>query len=465
MSIFRYNRFMDKINPKIFRAYDIRGIYPRELNEKSAEIVGRAFVKFLEEGTKTDGLEIVLGSDNRASSLSLSAALKKGVLEEGARVIDIGLSPTPVFYFAVWNYGFKGGIQVTASHNPPQYNGFKVVREKAKMVGENSGLGKLKRMALEIGETEGEKVKGGGAKGKEVLEDYIEFNLRGVNLSGIENFKLVIDTGNAVSGVLVERLKKYLPCQIFHLFPELDSRFPNRGLNPLEEENTRYLREAVKEQAADLGMAFDGDGDRVIFIDEKGGLIAPDLVSALISKIILRENKGAKIVYNVNLSNIVREVIEENGGRAIPCRIGHTFVKKEMIEEGAVFGAEYSGHYFHKNHSFCEAPLFVLFKLMEETRREKRSISKLVFPFKKYFYSGVVNFNVREKQEKIKKIEKKYQRGKISRLDGLRVDFPNWWFNVRPSNTEDTLRVTVEAKTKNLMEEKLEEIRKIILEG
>jgi phosphomannomutase len=454
---------MLKIDHNIFKAYDIRGVYPSQISESTAETIGRAFFKFLKQGPKNkEKLSIVIGRDNRISSFSLSEAFKEGLLKEGAQVIDVGLVSTPVFYFAVWHYNFGGGAQVTASHNPPEFNGFKLVKKTATVVGENTGMKKIKEIALNLQNISEYNYQGKVVK-KDVLRDYLKFNLKGIKLSKLKPFKLVLDTGNAVSGVLVKALKKYLPFKIYHLFPELDSTFPNHGLNPLEKKNLKDLQKTVKEKKADLGVIFDGDGDRIVFVDEKGEIIPSDLISALISKIILRKNKGAKIVYNVCLSNVVPETIKENKGQPIVSRIGHTFVKEKMITEKALFGAEYSGHYFHKDHHFCEAPLFVVFKLMEEISRERKPISEIISSFRKYFYSGIINFRVKNKRKKLKEIEERYKNGKISHLDGLRVDFPDYWLNVRPSNTEDLLRVVVEAKIKRLMTDKLREIKKIIL--
>ena len=297
------------------------------------------------------------------------------------------------------------------------------------------------------------------------MKNYLKFNLLDLNIRNLKNFKklkIVIDTGNAVSGILIRELKKYLPCKIYHLFPKLIDNFPNHLPNPLEDKNIKDLKKMVQEKKADLGVAFDGDGDRIVFIDEKGRKILPDFITCLISKVILREKKKGKIVYNICSSNIIPEVVEENGGEAIPWRIGHTFVKEKMKNTGAIFAGEYSGHYFLRAHHFCEAPLFILFKILEEITISKKSISEILLSFKKYSNSGQINLEVENKKEKLKKLERKYKQGKVSRLDGLRVDFSNWWFNARPSNTEDLLRVVVEAENKSLMRDKLKEITNFI---
>jgi len=423
------------INPKIFKRYDIRGLYPKEINKESAETIAKATVRLLK------AKNLVIARDNRASSLELFNALKKGLLSEGVNVIDIGLSPTPMFYFAVWNYGFDGGIMVTASHNPPRYNGFKIVKKGAVMISANTGMDKLREIALDMG---------GTIEKKNVLKEYLKFNLRNFDLEKIKGIKIVIDTGNTVSGVLIKELKKQLPCKIFHLFPKLDSNFPNHSLNPLEDKNIKLLKEAVKKKKADLGVIFDGDGDRIVFVDEKGERIPSDIISALLAK----NSPNSKIVYTICSSNIIKDVSKV----AVKCKVGHTYVKEKMKKEKADFACEYSGHYFYKKHNFCEAPILVLLNVLKIISREKTSISQIVSQFKKY-YSVMENIRVKDKKSTLMKLEKKYSKGKISHIDGLRVDFKDWWFLARPSNTEDLLRLTVEGKDKNLVEEKLKELK------
>ena len=451
-----------KIEPAIFKAYDIRGIYPKEVNPKTAEIIGRAFVKFLKKKRKKK-LNIVIGRDNRISSPQLALALKKGILEEGANIIDIGLASTPMFYFAVWHYKYDGGVQVTASHNPPEYNGFKIVREKAGVVGRNTGLTEIKKIALKLEKERSKSFpKRGSSRKRNILKDYLKFNLKRIDLKKIKPLKVAIDTGNAVSGILIKELKKYLPGKIYHLFPKLDGNFPNHLPNPLEEENIKALKKFVREKRCDLGAAFDGDGDRIIFVAENGEMIPSDYITCLIAQKILEKNQGAKILYNICSSNIIKEVVKNNGGVAIPTKVGHTFVKEKMIKVGGLFAGEFSGHYYLKSHHFCEAPLVVLLKILQELSLQKKTISQILSPFKKYFHSGQVNLKVKDKEKALKLLERKYQKGKISHLDGLRVDFQNWWFNARPSNTEDLLRIVVEAKTKKIMKERLGQIIKIV---
>jgi phosphomannomutase len=454
---------MPEINPSIFRPYDIRGIWPKEINPKAAEIIGKAFVKFLKKNSKKKKLNIVVGRDNRLSSPLLSRALKRGIQEEGADIIDIGLSPTPMFYFAVWRNNYDGGVQVTASHNPPQYNGFKIVKGKARIVGENSGLKEIKKIALKGKFLERRSKKGNITK-KSILKDYIKFNLKELDIKKLKAFKIAVDTGNAVAGILVPELKKRLPCKIYHLFPKLDGSFPNHLPNPIEEKNIKDLKKFVREKKCDLGVAFDGDGDRIIFVAKDGKMIPSDYITCLIAQVLLKRNPGAKVLYNICSSNIIKEVVRENGGVAIAVKVGHTFVKEKMIKEDALFAGEFSGHFYLKSHHFTEAPLAILLEILKELSAKERSISALLKSFKKYFHSGQWNLKVKDKKRALILLEKKYNKGKVSHLDGLRVDFKEWWFNARPSNTEDLLRLVVEAKTKKLMREKLKEIIGIIKE-
>ncbi|TFB07973.1 phosphomannomutase/phosphoglucomutase [Candidatus Atribacteria bacterium MT.SAG.1] len=454
---------MTKINPSIFKAYDVRGVYPKEINSSAALNIAKGLVAFL--GKRKKGrLKIVVARDNRVSSPVLYRAVKKGILGEGVDIIDIGLSTTPMFYFAVWKYKFDGGIIVTASHNPPEYNGFKIVGEKAISIGEENGLEEIKKLTLQ--KKKRSKAKKGSIWKKNILKEYLDFNF---SISKMDfkklkaaQLKIGIDTANAVSGILVKELKKRLPCKIYHLFPKLDGRFPNHLANPLEEKNIKDLRSFVKRKNLDLGVAFDGDGDRIIFVAENGKTIVPDYITCLLSQKILEENPGAKILYSICSSNIIREIIRENGGVPIPSKIGHTLIKGKMIKEKALFAGEYSGHYFHRDHSFCEVPLIVLFEVLEKISKTGKSISQLIIPFKKYFYSGIINLEVKDKPRALSLLKRRYKRGKISHLDGLRVDFEDWWFNARPSNTEDLLRIAVEAKTKSLMQGKLKKIKKLI---
>lgn len=454
---------MAKINPKIFRAYDIRGVYPEEVNAELAYLIGRALVEFLRKTNPDKRLSVVVSRDGRTSSVELAKAAIRGILEAGADAIDIGLNPTPVFYFSVHYFNYNGGMQITASHNPPEFNGFKIVKEKAVIVGENSGLPEIKKLA--IGQAQG-KQKETGKTGqiikKKVLDDYLNFNFSKIDFSKIKPLNIAIDTANGVSGVFIDKIAEKLPGKIFHLFPEIDGSFPNHLPDPSEKENLQVLVEAVRDKKLDLGAAFDGDGDRIFFIDENGNFVSSSEVLALMSQIVLRGSPKAKVVQDVCISNIVGDIVRENGGQLLMSRVGYTFIKQKMLEENAVFGGELSGHLYHREHNVCEVPLFVLFSILKEISTTGKSFSQLIAPLKRYYQPDKLNLKVKDKQAALKALEQKYKQGRISHLDGVRIDFDDWWFCARPSNTEDVLRVVVEGKTKDLAEQKVKELTEII---
>jgi len=445
-----------KINSDIFRAYDIRGIYPEEINENAAYLIGRAYVKFLDKKNP----KIVVGRDNRFSSPVLFKNLVSGIINSGANVIDIGLAITPMLYFTVAHFKYDGGVSITASHNLAQYNGFKFVREKAIPISEKTGLKEIKKLAL----AEKFKIKRKGkVLRKKVLKEYIAFNLKDFDLEAIKPLKIAIDTANAVPGIVVPEIFKKTNCKIYHLYSKLDGTFPNHPPSPHEEENLRGLQRQVLNKKADLGIAFDGDGDRIIFVDEKGKMIPGDLITALLAYLILKENPGEKVLCDVRSSNIVRDAVKEGGGKVVIGRIGHSFIKERMRKENIIFQGELNGHYYLREHYFCEAPFYVIFKILEEISKRDKAISELLRPYKKYFHSGEINFEVKDKKKVLKTLENKFSRGgKVLKIDGLRIDYSDWWFNTRPSHTEPVLRLVVEAKTKELMEKKKKELIALI---
>ena len=450
-----------RINPGIFRAYDIRGIWPEELDEKIAYRIARAFVCFLRENNKKKVLDIAVGRDNRLSSPSLSQNFIEGIIDSGCNVIDIGLSTTPMLYFSVAHYGFDGGVEVSASHNPPEYNGFKLVREESRPISKITGIERIKKLVLANTSFLPNKKKGSVIK-KNVLDDYSKFVFEGIQIKKIKPLRIVVDTANGVVGIVIPQIFKKLPVQLYHLFPELDGRFPNHLPNPLVEENLEDIKQTVRKKKADLGVAFDGDGDRIIFVDEKGGVVSPDLIGVLVAESVLKRYPGQKIMYDIRSSNIVKEKIKEAGGVAIMSRVGHSFIKERMRKENIVFAQEFSGHYYFKDRYFAESPFLVLFKILERLSESKKKLSDIIKEYKKYYHSGEINFEVADKEKKIKELEKKFPKGKKTYLDGLRVDFKDWWFNVRPSNTEPLLRLVIEAKTKEILEKKKKEISALI---
>jgi len=449
------------INPDIFCAYDIRGLYPQDLGGEGAFLIGQAFVRFLEKPgvKKADKLKIAVGCDNRLSSPTLSRSLFNGITNMGADVVDLGLITTPMLYFAVARYRYDGGIIITASHNPKEYNGLKMVRENAIPISEASGIKEIQRLAglpLQSDEPKGAVL---SAKGV-VAKDYTAFNLKDVNKGDLKGLKIVIDTANAVSGIIIPEIFKNLPCRITHLFKKSDGRFPNHPPDPLPPKNLKALRAAVLAKKADLGIAFDGDGDRIIFVDEKGEPVSGNFIAALMANLILKKHPGEKILYDVRSSNIIKETIESGGGKPVIGRIGHSFIKEKMRKEQILFASELSGHYYHKNHYFCEAPFFVLFTILKEL--SKKPFSQLIEPYKKYYHSGEINFEIADKKTAILLLEKRYADGRLLKIDGLRVDYQDWWFLARASNTEPLLRLVIEAKTKALLDKKKEELKALL---
>jgi len=444
-----------KINSKIFKAYDIRGIYPDDLNEEIAYLIGSAYVKFL----RKERPKIAVGRDNRLSSPFLFKSLVRGMTEQGATVVDIGLSTSPMFYWTIAFFKFDGGIDITASHNPPEYNGFKMVRERAKPISEDTGIKEIQKMVLK-GKFE-KKTKGKIVK-KKVLKDYIEANLENFRFKKTRPLKVIVDTANAVSGIVIPEIFRGRKDKITHLFSKLEGSFPNHNPDPLTKKNLKVIRQTIRKQKADLGVAFDGDGDRLFFIDEKAEVVLGDLIIALMAKLVLAEKPGEKILYDVRSSNIVPETVEKEGGIPVVWKIGHSFIKEKMRKENIIFAGELSGHYYLKSHYFCEAPLYVLLRIMQEVSESGLKLSQLIKPFRKYFHSGEINFKVKDKKKILAKLEKKFKSGKTLKLDGLRIDFKDWWFLVRPSNTEPLLRLVLEAKTKNLLKQKRRELAKII---
>jgi phosphomannomutase len=448
-----------RINSQIFKAYDIRGLYPQEINQETAYLIGRAFVKFLKKQRPV----IVIGQDNRLSSSILFRYLAKGIIDQGGKVINIGLATTPMLYFATAFLKCDGGIEITASHNPAQYNGFKIVREKAIPVSGQTGLKEIEKIILINNFNKLKTVKKTKIVNRKIIKEYLEFNLKNFDLKKAESLKIIIDTANAVPGILVSCFLKKTNLKAVCLFLNLNGLFPNHQPDPLKKENLKSLIKKIKEKKADLGIAFDGDGDRIIFVDEKGNQISGDLITALISQSILKEKPGQKILYDIRSSNAVKEKIKQLNGQPIISRIGHSLIKEKMRKQNIVFAGELSGHYYHKDHYFSEVPIFVLIKILEIISEEKKCFSQIIKSFQKYSHSGEINFKIENKEEQIKKLKKKFKTGQFLEIDGLRVDFKDWWFLVRPSNTEPVIRLVVEAKTKKLMLDKIKQIKLIIL--
>lgn len=442
----------------IFKAYDIRGIYPDELDERLIYKIGKAFVKFLEEDYPGKKLKIVVARDMRVSSPSLSESVIKAITSMGADVVDIGLASTPTFYYAVAKYGYDGGVIVSASHNPKEHNGLKIVRKEAEAIGLVNGLEKIRDYSkTDIPEGE----KGSVVKNEIALKERVEYALNFYDFN-IRKMKVVADTANAMGSLDLRELFKHLDCELIEMNFGLDGTFPAHEANPFKEENVVDIKKRVVEEKADLGIAVDGDADRFFFIDEKGELVEPGILRGIFAEVVLRHNPGANIGYDVRPGQITQDMIVEHGGKPFVTMVGHTLIKKKGREVNAAFAGESSGHFFFKTmFGFFETPLIGTLVLMDEISK-RGSLSEIVAPLKRYFHSGEINFNVEDKDEKMKELANKFSDGEISYLDGISVKYDDWWFNVRASNTENKLRLNLEARTREKMEEMRDKVAKII---
>lgn len=436
----------------IFKAYDIRGIYGEDLTEEIIYKIGRAYV------LKFKPKIVTVGMDGRISSPSLFKSFVKGITDEGCNILDIGLVTTPMMYFSAWNYDVDGGLMVSASHNPPKYNGVKMVLKDAVPIGGETGIYDIGKMIENLPKPSSRK---GDIKKLQVMNDYINHTLNYSKVK-LKKFKIVIDTANAVGGPAASEFFKKINCELIHLFPEIDGNFPNHEANPLKEENLEDLKKAVKKNKADIGIAFDGDADRCGFVDEKGNTVQSDLVLALVAKEMLKTEKNIKILYDVRCSKVVGDVIKENGGIPGRCKVGHALVKPQMRAEKARFAGELSSHFYLADEHYAEAPFFVILKILEMMTETGIPISELVKPLRRYFQSGEINSEVKDKEKKMKELSEKFKDGKQNWMDGLTVEYDSWWFNVRPSNTEPFLRLNVESETKAEMEKMRERLLAII---
>ena len=453
-------------NPSIFKAYDIRGIYKKDLDEKTAYNLGIAYVelrkKDLKNKKQTKKLKIVVSSDSRLSSPSLKKSLIKGLLNAGADVVDIGVNATPTFYFAVAKYKYDGGIMVSASHNPKEWNGFKLTREKAIPVSGNTGIEFLKEKILSNNLKISDK-KGILIKKKNVLQDQIKQDLKHGKIKKIKPFKIVVDPANAVGALFIRELFKYLPGKIIKINFKLDGNFPAHEADPIKEENLKQIKKEVIKQKADLGITTDGDGDRIFFIDNKGELIDQAIIRGLLSKLFLQEKPKSKIGFDVRPGKITEDLILENKGKPVKTKVGHSLIKEQMLKENIYFSGESSGHFFLNMPIGCfEVPNIVIIKLLQEFSNSNLPISEQIKKYQKYFHSGEINREVKNKEKIFEKLEKKYKKAKINKLDGLSVALNNFWFNVRASNTENKMRLNLEAVNKKIMEEKTKDVLKII---
>lgn len=452
-----------QVAPGIFKAYDIRGIYPQEINDENIVPITQAMYQFFTEQKPDKRLTIVLGRDMRTSSPQLFEKAKETLKAVGADVIDVGLVSTPTFYFAVYHFGYDAGIQITASHNPKEYNGIKFVLNSKKgliKIGKNTGMDEIQRLAtnaISLPQKEGsitEKL--------DVQEEEVKNALRIFGNPKIKKFKVVADPANAMGATYIEALTKMLPMDLIKMNFDLDGTFPSHQPDPLDFTNLVELQKKVVEVSADFGIAPDGDGDRLFFIDEKGQIVPASIITALIAREFLKEYPGSTILFDIRYLMTPRAIVEENGGTYEISRVGHAFITELLGKTGGVFAGESSAHYFYKDTGNAESQLATIICVMKVLTEEGKPLSAVVSKLRRSYESGEHNFKVANAPEILEKLKATYNDGELSLLDGISVSYPQWRFNVRTSNTEPLLRLNLEAKTQELMEQKKNELVRTI---
>jgi phosphomannomutase len=446
------------LDPKVFKAYDVRGIYPDELDEAGAYAIGRAYVEEFEPRT------LAVGRDMRLSSPSMADAVTRGAADAGADVVDVGLVGTEMLYFAVGDLDLEGGVMVTASHNPKEYTGMKIVRRGALPVGGDSGLMEIRTRAMSGARHEtGSR---GAIRQEDIWPAWVDAVLSFVDVESVKPLRVVIDAANGMAGVMLPPVLERLPIAAVPYFFEPDGSFPNHEPNPLLPENREFIVKKVTEEGADLGVAFDGDADRCFFVDDTGEFVPGDFVTALLAESILAKEPGAKILYDVRASWAVPETIEAAGGTPLVNRVGHAFFKHRMREEGAAFGGEVSGHYYFRDFSRADSGVIPFLLMLELVSKRGQKLSEILAPYRqRYFITGELNTPVADVALKLQELKERFgAEGNVSHLDGLSVDAKDWHMNVRPSNTEPLLRLNLEALSPELMERKRDEVLAVIRE-
>ncbi|WP_298818017.1 phosphomannomutase/phosphoglucomutase [Chloroflexus sp.] len=444
-----------QVNPSIFKAYDIRGIYPTELNEEIAYLIGRAFVTFL--GAET----VIVGRDMRTSGPSLFDAVTRGIMDQGADVADIGMVSTDQYYFACTQLGFPG-MMVTASHNPKQYNGFKMVRRMPYLLSGDEGIQDLRRLVES--EAFPTPTRRGERREYDFKEQFVQKVLSLIDVEAIKPLKVIVDTGNGMVGPILQEVYARLPIQLTGMYLDPDGTLPNHGLDPLMPENRAELQQRVKAEGADIGFAFDGDGDRFFAIDDRGEFISGDFLTAILGRYLLEREPGAKILYDVRASWAVPDEVRAAGGIPLIERVGHAFIKRRMANEDAIFAGEVSGHYYFKAFAFADSGIIPSLYLLEMLSKRGGKMSELLSRLEsRYFISGEINSRVSDVAAKLNEIAERYSDGTIERIDGVSVSYDTWHFNVRGSNTEPLIRLNLESiASRAEMEAKRDEVLAVI---
>ena len=446
--------FFMKISNKGFGAYDIRGIYPEDVNEELAYRIGRSFPGLFA------AKKVAVGHDIRLSGPAIRDALVKGLTESGCDVVDIGECGTEMIYFTTAHLKLDGGIMITASHNPKEYNGMKFVRKESRPISSDTGLKELEKAVMEGEFTET------AATGKvekiDILEDYVEHILSYVDVKKLKPFKVVANTGNGAAGPIINALEKHLPFDIVKVNNIPDGNFPNGVPNPILQENRESTAKVVRETGADVGVAWDGDFDRCFLFDENGGFIEGYYMVGFLAQAFLKKNPGAKVIYDPRLIWNTIEIADELGGEAVMCKSGHAFIKDKMRQVNAIYGGEMSAHHYFRDFSYCDSgmiPWLLVLELLSQA--DGKSLSELMKErMERYPISGEINSKVADAQEVLDRIEKDYgAKGKVTKVDGLSVEFDNWRFNLRKSNTEPVIRLNVETRQdERLCQEKTAEL-------
>jgi phosphomannomutase len=439
---------------KIFKAYDIRGTVPDELDDQTAYEIGRALA------ATQKMKQVAVGRDMRTHSDRLFGEVARGLEDEGTNVVDVGRCSTDALYFAVGKFGYDGGVMITASHNPPRYNGFKICgRDAVPLSNDRELLAMREWIRAGVPTAAGPK---GGRSARDIRAAYADHVLGFIDSTRIKPFRVVIDAGNGMAGAMLPPVLEQLPIKAERLYFELDGTFPNHLASPIEPENTETLRRRVVESGADLGCAFDGDADRMFLCDARGGMLGGDMVVCLVARKLLQADPHQTILYNLICSHAVPELIRRMGGTALRTRVGHALIKPLMREHGAVFGGEHSGHFYFRDNWYADSGLVAFLVALEVISQEGRPLAEIVREFDPYVRSGEINSEVRDAQGRLRALEERYAGGQIDHLDGLTVEFPDWWFNVRPSNTEPLLRLNIEAADADTLRRKQEELLALI---
>jgi phosphomannomutase len=446
------------LNSEIFKAYDIRGVYPDEVNEDAARAIGAAFVVYLK------AKRIAVGRDMRLSSPSLANAFIDGATSQGADVVDYGMIPTDTLYYAVARDRHDGGVEITASHNPKQYNGMKLVRAEAFPLSGDAGIGDIRDMITQ--DRLPPPATRGAVTSGTIVEAYVDHVMSFIDTRIVRPFNVVLDAGSGMGGLIAPKLFDRLPCRTTRLCFDIDGRFPRHEANPLIEENRRDITERVLAEKADIGIAWDGDADRCFFIDGSGEFVPGDFITTLLAEAFLLKHSGATIIYDLRASYAVRDTVEKYGGKALMNRVGHAFFKRRMRETNAIFGGEVTGHYYFRDNFYADNGFIPALLMLELMSKKGQSLHELLSPLReKYFISGEINTKLPHMDAvpaKLREIAARYSDGRQYELDGISVEYPDWHFNVRPSNTEPLLRLNLEATTKELMQRKRDEVVALI---